>query len=241
MSAQVVKEKAPKAPKAPKEAKAAKSPKKKMNVPPRQCDSSLPWAIHVYNIIKESNKSLTTQENVIDAYNAFVESILTLSRISTFRTYIPDYRVKYDSGIVIELMDDFRIKGLHYHMYPPKNSEAIKQMVDVYYILFELIKDDAVPYMKRKHEEYMNRMHKSLYTRQLKQHEQNLSAMSIRFDAMMQHYERAMHSLSEQYDKDHHRTMYEIEILKKKLVELEEGEVENEVENDNEEEKDESE
>jgi hypothetical protein len=171
--------------------------------------------------MKESNKSLLTQENVIDAYNAFVDSILKLKDQAKFRTYIPDYRAKYDNGLIIELAPDFRIHGLHYHMYPGQNADAaVKEMVDTYHVLFELIKGDVVPYMKHKHEEYMNRKHKSLYTRQLKQQEQNLIAMSSRFDSMMQHYERAMQSLSDQYDKDHHRTVYAIEELKKKLAEL---------------------
>jgi len=202
-------------------AKAVKVPKKKMNVPPKQCDPSLPWAIHVYTIMKESNKLLLTQENVIDAYNAFVDSILKLKDQAKFRTYIPDYRAKYDNGLIIELAPDFRIHGLHYHMHPGQNADvAVKEMVDIYHVLFELIKGDVVPYMKHKHEEYMNRKHKSLYTRQLKQQEQILSTMSSRFDSMMQHYERAMQSLSDQYDRDHHRTVYAIEELKKKLANL---------------------
>jgi len=194
----------------------------KINIPSKD-DKALSWTRHVYDIIKETNPNLIKQENIIEAYNAFVEITHKNKDALKLITYKPDFRTKYNKGIVIGFTKDGQITGINYYpTYPinKKDCPHFKEIIDTYYVLFELIKTEVVPYMERKHAEYMHKVNINDYTKQLKRQEQALLNLSSRFDANIQYYERSIHSLSIQYEQDHKRHTKYIEDLRAKLEDL---------------------
>ena len=128
-----------KASKAPKEPKA---PKKKMNVPPSNTKiTSLPWTIHIYNMIKSANPSLLTQDNVIDAYNNLIECLTKYNtQISTYKPY---HYQKYSHGIILTN----KMNVLCWNVY--RKEDIVEEIYTIYMKLYELIQTDVVPYMKK--------------------------------------------------------------------------------------------
>ena len=194
----------------------------KINVPSND-DKALSWARHVYDMIKETNPALIKQENIVNAYNAFVEITNKNKNALTLITYKPAFRKKYNEGIVIGFTKHGQITGISYDLtYSINKKECLlfKEITDAYYVLFELIKTEVVPYMECKHTEYMRKVNINDHTKQLKRQEQALLNLSSRFDANIQYYERSIHSLSIQYEQDHKRYTKYIEDLRAKLSDL---------------------
>jgi len=196
----------------------------------KNCDNSLFWAYHIYTMIKESNRALLKQQNVITSYNAFVDCCLKAKDSIKFRTFVPDYRISYNRGIVVGITDDLQLTGVIYQTAPISphiTGPVLKEIFETYTILFELIKDSVTPYMKQKYSEYMIRKHKSIYAHKLKRDERMLVTLSTRFHSDMQYYESTMSRLSSTYEKEHKKLLENIETSRNRLEQLEKGYFEN--------------
>jgi hypothetical protein len=161
-----------KVPKAKKEPKAPKPKKIVWNIPaPRAAIRSTHWARHIYTMIKEANPALLQRDDIRDAYNHLV-NFLILQRDSVI-TYPPAAHAKYRAGIQYDTLQSFsnsRTINLlpGQYAYGAEQFRAIVSTIyDAYLPLYQLIKDEVVPYMARivKEKEYKDK--KSGYTQSL--------------------------------------------------------------------------
>jgi hypothetical protein len=127
------------------------------------------WALHIYQIIKEFAPILLEQEAVIDAYNVFVDRLLTHDDI--LETYVPSRSLKYRSGIIYEKLTfkrylDGNIPG-HFKdendlwRFPElkeKHARIVEDIKSAYKPLYDLFKREVVPQIEKKlHEERVKR------------------------------------------------------------------------------------
>jgi len=135
--------------------KAVKPAKKKCNVPSkREGTTTRFWPIHIYAMMKEASPALLEREDVIDAYNHFVECIDTYN--GTIYTLLPSSRVRYAlTTIKVNKRELVYAKLLRIttKSFAQQEKEMEDNIYTAYYPLYELIKRDVVPYMEKKDHE----------------------------------------------------------------------------------------
>lgn len=134
---------------------------------------STPWAYHVYDIIKEAKPALLEREDVKVAYNNFVECLLKYEETDpNYRDYgltswVPSKNYRYTMGIkpdgkvssygsyITDL--PFRVSYIQYGVdrgrdetIREKTRKAYEDVINVYTILYDLIKRDVVPFIEIK-------------------------------------------------------------------------------------------
>jgi len=128
------------------------------------------WARHVYLVYQELISSHLTSDAVIDAYNAFVDRLAAHDDV--LATYLPPRSMRYRQGLVHESLSfqrylDGSIPGFFKNenlvWRHPELKEAHKVIVDdikaAYKGLYDLVKEDLVPALKKKeHEEKVKKM-----------------------------------------------------------------------------------
>ena len=128
------------------------------------------WARHVYLVYHELIPSHLTSDAVIDAYHAFVDRLAAHEDI--LETYLPPRSMRYRQGLIHESLSfqrylDGSIPGFFKNenlvWRHPELKEAHKGIVDdikaAYKVLYDLVKDDLVPALKKKeHEEHVKKM-----------------------------------------------------------------------------------
>jgi len=136
---------------------AVKSDKLECHVPnPRKSPKSTLWARHVYLIIKEMAPALLEKEEVIVAFNNFVDCLAKYDHI--LETHIPGKRMKYRQGIIYDTLtikrySDGTIPGEFKNAddiwrHPEIKEEHNRILEDIkqgYKPLYDLIKRDIVP------------------------------------------------------------------------------------------------
>lgn len=158
----------------PKKEKKAPKPKKIVwNVPvPRAAIRSTHWARHIYTMIKEANPALLQRDEIRDAYNNLVNCLI--AHRDSLMSYSPYPGSKYHQGINYDTLQAFsssRIMSILPESQLKLTPERFKSMVATIYAtyepLYQLIKDDVVPYMTRIVTERENKSKKDSYTRNL--------------------------------------------------------------------------
>jgi hypothetical protein len=204
--------------------KSVKKVVKKCNVPNILINSYDAWARHIYLMIKEANSDLILKEQVIDAYNAFIK-ILDKHKDSIRYAIIPYRRLeKYKIGV--KLTDDplepftGSICILDRRFYNPSPRGLIQlpistdylnddgrvimnEIIEVYRVLYDLIKDIVVPYMDQQYNTlYYKNKHQLLRSK-------------------MENYTNQLKSLSERYEREVLRLSKMITTVCKEIEELE--------------------
>jgi hypothetical protein len=163
----------PKKPKSKKEPKAPKAKKIIWNVPaPRAAIRSTHWARHIYTMIKEANPDLLQRDEIRDAYNNLVNCLI--AHRNSVISYSPYSYSKYHQGINYDTLQAFsssRMISLLPEAQMNLPTAQFKSMVATIYAayepLYQLIKDEVVPYMAHIVTERENKSRKDNYTRSL--------------------------------------------------------------------------
>jgi len=154
-------------------------------IPTRRQIPSTYWTHHLYRMMREANPSLLRRPDVIHAFNALVQVLL--DHQAHIMSHTPSSVKRYCEGVDIEKnplehplrgMCSIRMNSVgrnpntgnlvlrfpyQYHNFDSTPSLiadelAIRnQIVATYQTLFALIRDDVLPYMKRKDGEYRAR------------------------------------------------------------------------------------
>jgi Mg2+ and Co2+ transporter CorA len=139
---------------------------KVLRVPPAKKNvKSTLWARHVYQVYQELIPVHLTSEEFIDAFNSFVDRLASYDEF--LETYIPTKSMRYRQGLMYETLTfqrylDGSIPGFFKNENEvwrhPDLKETHKRIVDdiktVYKVLYDIVKDDLVPALKKKeHEE----------------------------------------------------------------------------------------
>jgi hypothetical protein len=195
-----------KQPKSKKEPKAPKPKKIVWNVPaPRAAIRSTHWARHIYNMIKEANPALLQRDDIRDAYNHLVNCLI-LQRDSVI-SYSPLSYAKYRQGIQFDSLQSFS-NSRTVNMLPGQYAYSAEQyrtiVADIYAAyepLYQLIKDEVVPYMARIVTEKENKSKKDNYThslnRLLEQQMKTIRQYQSTMADMQQHIDRYTALLAE--------------------------------------------
>ncbi len=198
-----------------KKATAANPPVKACRVPSLRTEiKSTLWAHHVHSIIKEFAPDLLKREDVIDAYNAFVDCLAKYD--DDFESYVPSKRKRYHVGFIYE--------KLKFHRYLDENIPArfknedqlwrnrqlssvhahiIQDMLETYKVLYDLIKRDVIPPLEQViHEEQVKRMapiyrrdieaYQTHMTKEEQRHEQTIASENERHKDVMDYLHKAM-------------------------------------------------
>jgi hypothetical protein len=179
-----------------KQKESTKPKKKKFNVPTKYETTYTPlkWGRHVYYSMKELAPSLLQQEEVMDAYNAFIE-VLSVPHPTVYIS-VPQFNKKYLRGISMEgftvLPVQYSFSAFHSgKMVNQADMEENKKLIDgyraAYLPLYDRIKRDIIPVIDRLREErYSKRLvdhHNKLLTKTI--HAQVL--LQQRFNHQMKH------------------------------------------------------
>ena len=169
-----------------KKTKVAKKPKALknhgFNVPKRNGPESTRACIYIYNMIKEANETLLENEDVLKAYNNFVECCLKYN--DTILSYIPSKSKIYSHELYphIGFNNTNGVYCLPFEIRIPtiintiivkgelnnKNDECIKDILESYTVLYELIKRDIIPYMELKSWEVTSKVETEQYNAQIR-------------------------------------------------------------------------
>jgi hypothetical protein len=133
-----------------KKEKKRKHEEKKCNVPARTPKfRSSRWMKHVYEMMVESRLVLT--EEIIDSFNDLMDYLV--SKNDKMTTTTPSKFNRYISGIQLEKLQ-YSIRGIYMNFETMvslvERTEICDRIVDLYAVLFALIKDTVVPFMEKK-------------------------------------------------------------------------------------------
>jgi hypothetical protein len=182
----VAKEKAP---------RALKPRKIKWNVPKRNDPAfSMPWARHLYRMIKEANPEWLKQDEIRDAYNGVVAILRKYA--TQVRTRVPYYYNRYYSSINIEEYRRFLHPGPNV---PHHEFETIlKEILEVYRMLYQMIGSELLAYMDKVLVEMSNKAKVKQYTkmmqRSIKKH-QALITQAVYYQQCIEQYQATILSL----------------------------------------------
>lgn len=138
---------------------------------------AFPWLRSIYSFVKEAKPSLLKQEVFIKAFNYLIEFMIRHS--DHIVTYIPTFKkYRYDSPLTFSLSDPSPLKKFplnihtsfivtsgakYYHSFIGTNggyhtnfqltedgTKLINELYDIYQPVYELIKDDVIPYVEKK-------------------------------------------------------------------------------------------
>ena len=143
--------------------------KPKWNAPIKgQRTRSLHWARHVYDMIRVSNPAFLLRADICEAYNELVACLMAYG--TELVTRIPWTHHIYRAGIKYDSPLDKKELRSFFHIHREATG-SFEQQVDhvlgVYEPLYNLIKDNVVPYMEQAFEKYHRERDTKLYTRLL--------------------------------------------------------------------------
>lgn len=173
----------------------AKPKKIKWNVPKRNDTTrSVPWARHLYYMIREANPEWLKREDIRDAYNAVVDILRKYS--TQIRTNIPYRYSRYYSGIDIKEYRRFLHPGPNT---PHHEFEAIlKEIVEVYRVLYEMVGIDLLAYMdmasQRAYAQAKIKQYTKMMQQAIKKH-QALMQQAIYHQQCIEQYQASINSL----------------------------------------------
>jgi len=128
--------------------------KLKWNVPTHRTQPDNLWPRHIYTIIKECNPTFLQRTDIHQAYHHLMEGLLSyIPRI--MRSGEPYIRDKYDQGIHIQVIEELISEAIAAQHNAPRQEfqAAAMDIAARYSVLYDLIKHEVVPYMKRKSHE----------------------------------------------------------------------------------------
>lgn len=192
-------------------------------IPTRRQIPSTYWTHHLYRMIREANPSLLRRPDVIRAFNALVQVLL--DNQAHIMSHTPSSDKRYCEGVDIEKnplehplrgMCSIRMNSVgrnpntgrfpyQYHNFDSTPSLiadelAIRnQIVATYQTLFVLIRDDVLPYMKRRDGEYrvewIDKGIEQIVRRMeafREQHEKEVKRRMVALDELEARHERTM-------------------------------------------------
>ena len=117
------------------------------------------WARHIYFMIKEANPTLLQRDDIRDAYNHLVNCLIL--HCNSVVSYSPRSYSKYYQGIKFDTLQSFSTSRT-ISLLPEQPAEQYRVIEDIYAAyepLYQLIKDEVVPYMARimKEKEYKDK------------------------------------------------------------------------------------
>jgi len=142
--------------------------KLKWNVPAHRAPFDNLWPRHIYTIIKECNPTFLQRTDIHKAYHHLMEGLLSyIPRI--MRSSEPYIRDRYHQGIHIQVIEELISEAIAAQHNAPRQEfqAAAMDIMARYSVLYELIKHEVVPYMKRK-------SHEGKVEKEKKSHSQNL-------------------------------------------------------------------
>lgn len=172
------------------------------------------WARHVYTIIHEFAPDLLKREDVIDAFNSFVDCLAKHNDV--FESYIPSKRKRYQVGILYEKMKFQRYLDENIparfknedevwrnRQLSSVHQEIIREILQIYKVLYDLIKRDVLPPLERIiHEEQVKRLapiyrrdieaYQTHMTKEEHRHEQTIASENERHKDVMDYLHKAM-------------------------------------------------
>jgi hypothetical protein len=144
--------------------------KTKWNVPPlRGMCRSLPWARHIYTLIRECDKELLQREDMRDAYNHLVDVLTTYANV--IRTSVPLTFRRYRYGVTFSPDIHAPFDGIQEYVHPnpiaPPSAfeDALHTIHAAYQPLYALLHDTVVPFMERITREKRVARDRIVYTR----------------------------------------------------------------------------
>ena len=168
-------------------------------VPPLRTEiKSTLWARHVHSLIQEFAPTLLLREDVIDAYNAFVDCLAKHNNI--FESYIPSKRNRYTTGFIYDklLFDRYmdgnipgrfkdednvwRRKELRLH-----HVHIVNEMKEAYKPLYDLCKRDVVPHLEKMAHELKVKRWAPTYKNDIETIQRNIAKEEERHQNVMDH------------------------------------------------------
>lgn len=191
---------------------------------------TFPWLRSIYQFIKEAKPSLLKEEVFIRAFNYLIEFMIRHS--DHIVTYIPTFKkYKYDSPLTFSLSDLSPFKKFpvnihtsfivtpstrHYHyqfmgvrdgytssiILTEDGTKLINELYDIYQPVYELIKEDVIPYVEKKRKQniatYKIRHTKSVLNRVNKKFEHNRIVYEKGVERLRRGYEMSVSYLQTQ-------------------------------------------
>ena len=116
---------------------------------------SLPWARHIYTLIRECDKELLKREDMRDAYNHLVHVLTGYATV--IRTSVPLTYRRYRCGITFSPDIYAQNDGIQEYVHPNPTTtatptafqEALHTVHTAYQPLYALLQDTVVPFMER--------------------------------------------------------------------------------------------
>jgi hypothetical protein len=171
--------------------KVHKENKKKTSwcVPPqRNTVNAIPWARHIYTMIRECDRNLLQREDMRTAYNHLVEVLTHHS--NEIRTSLPYHRVRYETGITMK----FEKHGYHgsanithfvhgmTHVSQERYYTLLDIVIEAYLPLYAMLKDTIVPFMERKVREKRDEMNMKSYRRRRDTYVKKMMRLKARYE-----------------------------------------------------------
>ena len=125
-----------------------KLPKKVRWIKPTydSCSSFLPWARHIWNMMKKFDAPLLTRDDVRDAWNHFLEILLENSEYAGSMPTVWFQQRKYDRGVDNQQIASFiNTKSMFYGNFVER--EVIPAIREAYDRVFEYLKPIVLPSM----------------------------------------------------------------------------------------------
>ena len=156
------------------------------------------WARYVHSIIEEFEPALLLREEVIDAYNAFVDCLAKHNDV--FESWVPSKTYRYKVGIVYEKLTfdrymDESIPGRFKnedHVWRreelrEEHKNIVREMKEAYKPLYDLIKRDVIPPLEKMVHEIRVKRWAPSYKRDIEDIQRYITKEEERHQAAMDH------------------------------------------------------
>ena len=163
--------------------------KKKWNVPAlRNIARSLPWARHIYTMIRECDKALLQREDMRDAFNHLVHILLEHNEI--IQSSAPYKFQRYTHGISVVndnvvCYSNNNIRGyVQYlpHVTREQYVESLNAIYTAYQPLYVLLHDTVVPFMEQKYRELCKKRDLKIYQRARDKYVKQMMRLNVRYE-----------------------------------------------------------
>ena len=163
--------------------------KTKWNVPPlRGMCRSLPWARHIYTLIRECDKELLKREDMRDAYNHLVDVLTGYANV--IRTSVPLTFRRYRYGVTFSPDIYAPQGGIQEYVHPNPNTtapaaafeEALHAIQTAYQPLYALLQNTVVPFMERITREKQVTRDRAVYTRGRDRYVKQMMRLTERYE-----------------------------------------------------------
>lgn len=172
-----------------------KRDKKKWNVPLRNMPRSLLWTRHIYSMIRECDRTLLQRDDMRDAFNHLVQTLLDHNDV--IRTSVPYPRKRYTSGIRLE--SDFdAYDGIrdYVHILPHTDRAHYRDTLRIIYAAYEplyaLLHDTVVPFMERTYKDKCNRRDMIIYQRTRDKYVAKMIKLTAKYEQEADHLRSQM-------------------------------------------------